>query len=132
MTNLQTVTEAASELGKDARESLDDFGRSAGRRLDGARDGTADALHTAASSVRRGGRQGSAAIDNLATGTADRLDATATYVADHDLSDALTGLRRFGLRHLTGVLVAAATVGFLAGAALNRAAHTCAKTTERT
>jgi len=132
LTNLKTVTEAASELGKDARESLEELGRSAGRRLDDARDDTADALHTAASSVRRTGRQGSAAIDNLATGAADRLDATASYVEDHDLRDVLTGLRRFGRRHLTGALVAAAAVGFLAGAALKRAAQSGGKSTERT
>jgi ElaB/YqjD/DUF883 family membrane-anchored ribosome-binding protein len=131
LTNLQTVTGAASELGKDARE-LEELGRSAGRRLDDARDQTADALHTAASSVRKTGRQGSAAIDNLATGTADRLDDTASYVQDHDLRDVLTGLRRFGGRHLTGALVAAAAAGFLAGVALNRATHSCGRAAERT
>jgi ElaB/YqjD/DUF883 family membrane-anchored ribosome-binding protein len=132
LTNLKTVTEAASELGKDARESLEELGRSAGKRLDDVRGETADALHTAAASVRRTGRQGSAAIDDVATGTADRLDATASYVEDHDLRDVLTGLRRFGRRHLTGALVAAAAAGFLAGAALNHAAHSCERPAERT
>jgi len=132
MTSLKTFTDAASELGKDARESLEELGRSAGKTLDGARDETAGALHTAASSVRATGRQGSEAIDNLATGTADRLDATASYVEDHDLRDVFTGLRRFGRRHLTGALVGAIAVGFLAGAALNRATHSCRTAAERT
>lgn len=130
LTNLKTVTETAAELGKDAREAVEEFGRSAGRKLDNARDDTADALHTAASSVRRTGRQGSAAIDNLATGAADRLDATASYVEDHDLRDVFNGLRRFGRRHLTGSLVVAAAFGFLAGAALNRVAHSLGRTSE--
>jgi hypothetical protein len=77
--------------------------------------------------VRATGRQGSAAIDDLATGTADRLDATATFVADHDLRDVFTGLRRFGRQHLTESLVAAAAIGFLAGAAMKRATHSCGK-----
>jgi len=128
LTTLRTLTETASELGKDAKESLEDLSRSAGRRLDEARDETAGALHTAASSVRKTGRQGSDAIDNLATGAADRLDATASYVEDHDLRDVFYGLRRFGSRHLTGSLVAAGAIGFLAGAALNRATHRCGKT----
>ena len=130
MTNLQTLTDKASELGKDAKESVEELGRSVGRKLDEARDETGGALHAAASSVRTTGRQGSEAIDNLATGTADRLDATASYVEDHDLKDVFNGLRKFGRRHLTGSLVAAAAVGFLAGSALNRMAHSCAKAPE--
>lgn len=116
MTSAKTVTDAVSEFGKDANEAVQ------------ARDETAGALHTAASSVRKTGRQGSDAIDNLATGAADRLDATASYVEDHDLRDVFYGLRRFGSRHLTGSLVAAGAIGFLAGAALNRATHRCGKT----
>jgi ElaB/YqjD/DUF883 family membrane-anchored ribosome-binding protein len=131
LTTLKTGTETASEFGKE-KESLEELGRSAGRRLDEARDDTADALHTAASSVRRTGRQGSAAIDNLAADTADRLDATASYVEDHDLNDVLAGLRRFGRRHLTGSLVAAAAIGFFAGAALSRVARSCRRAPEGT
>ena len=127
MTTLKTVTESASEFGKETRESIDELVRSAGKRLDNARDETGDALHAAASSVRTTGRQSSEAIDNLATGAADRLDATASYIEDHDLRDVFGGLRRFGRRHLTGSLVAAAAIGFLAGSALRRATHSCGR-----
>ena len=130
LTTLKTVTETASELGKEARESIDELVRSAGRKLDDARDETGGALHAAASSVRTTGRQGSEAIDNLAAGTADRLDATASYIEDHDLRDVLTGLRRFGRRHLTGCLLAAAAIGFLAGTALSRATNPFGKAPE--
>jgi hypothetical protein len=132
LTTLKTLTEAATEFGKETKESVEEFGRSAGRSLDAARDETGDALHAAASSVRATGRKSSAAIDNLTAGAADRLDETASYVENHDLSDALTGLRRFARRHLTGSLVAAVAVGFVAGAALNRAAHSCGKAPART
>jgi ABC-type transporter Mla subunit MlaD len=124
LTSLKTVTDAASELGKDAKESVEKFGR----KVDDARGETAEALHTAASSVRRTGRQSSAAIDDLATGTADRLDATASYLDNHELSDVFNGLRNFGRQHLTGSMVFAAAIGFFAGAALHRAAHTCDRT----
>jgi len=130
LTSLKTLADTASELGKDARESVEELGRSAGRKLDEARDQTAGALHTAASSVRKTGRQSSEAIDNLATGAADRLDATAAYVDNHDLQDAFIGLRRFARRHLTESIVFAAAMGFLAGAAINRATHTCRRTSE--
>ena len=125
LTTLRTLTDTASELGKEARDSVEELGRSAARRLDQARDDTGDALHTAASSVRTTGRKGSEAIDNLATGAADQLDATASYVEDHDLKDVVTGLRKFARRHLTGSLVVAAAFGFLAGSAISKATHSC-------
>lgn len=127
MTNLKTITETASELGKDAKESIEEFGRSAVRRVDEARDGTGGALHAVASTVRTTGRKSSKAIDIFTTGTANRLDATASFLKHHDLGDAYTGVRRFSLRHLTGSLVAAAAVGFIAGTALSRAAHSGGK-----
>lgn len=132
MTSLKTLTDAASELGKDARESAEELGRSAGRKLDDARCETAGTLHSAASSVRRTGRQGSDAIDDLTADAADRLDATASYVQDHDLRDVFAGLRRFGRRHLAGSLVVAVAVGFFAGAALNRAANALRRAPEDT
>ena len=127
MTTIETMTERASELGKEAKASVEGLGRSAGRRLDEARDETGDALHSAASAVRSTGRRGSGAIDNLATGAADRLDATASYIEDHDLRSVCTGLHGFGRRHLTGSLVAAAAIGVLAGYALSRVTHSCGK-----
>jgi hypothetical protein len=111
---------------------MDELGRSAGKKLDEAREETGDALHSAASSVRATGRQGSDAIDNLATGAADRLDAAASYVEDHDLKGVFADLRRFGRRHLTGSLVAAAAIGFLAGSALRRATHSARRAHENT
>ena len=120
MTNLRTVTETASELGKEAKDSMEELGRSAGRKLDEARDETGSALHAAASSVRTNGRRGSEAIDNLATGAADRLDRTASYVEDNDLRSVMTGIRKYSRRHPTRSLLAAAAIGFLAGSALSR------------
>jgi hypothetical protein len=131
LTTLKTVTETASAPGNEAGASLEELGRSAVRKLDNALDETAGALHTAASSVRKTGRQGSDAIGNLATAAADRLDASASFVDNHQLKDTFSGLRKYSQRHLTGSLVFAAAIGFLAGAALNRAAHSCPKTAEQ-
>jgi len=130
LTTLHTLTEQASELGQEAKQSVEELGRSAGKKLDEARDETGGALHAAASSVRSTGRQSSKAIDQCSTRTADRLDATASYIEDHDLGDALTGLRKFARRHLTGSMVVAATVGFLAGSAISRVTHSCVRAPE--
>ncbi|MCX6621529.1 MAG: hypothetical protein NTY38_10700 [Acidobacteria bacterium] len=127
MTTLSTLTETASELGRDAKESIEGLSQSAAKRMDEARVETGGALHSAAASVRTAGNRGSEAIDNLATGTADRLDATASYVEDHDLKSVFTTLLGFGRRHMTGSLVAAAAIGFMAGSAVSRATHCGAK-----
>jgi ElaB/YqjD/DUF883 family membrane-anchored ribosome-binding protein len=132
LTTVRTLSETASELGKEPRESMEEAGRSAGKKLDEARDETGDALHSAASSVRRTGRQGSAAIQDCSARTADRLDATASFIEDHDLGDAFNGLRRFARRHLTGSLVAAAAFGFLTASALRRVTHSCGKAHQST
>ena len=124
MTTLKAVTETATEFGKDTKDSIEEFGRSAGRKMDEARDETGDALHAAASSVRTTGRQSSKAIDNCATRTADRLDSAASYVKDHDLRGML---RKFGRQHITGSLVAAVAIGFLAGSALARLTHSAGR-----
>ena len=125
---MNTITETVSDLGRQAKESAEELGRSAGRRLDEARDETGDALHATASTLRKG----SEAIDSLANGAADRLDATASYVEDHDLRDVFTSLRRFARRHLTGSVVTAAAIGFLAGSTLSRMTHTCGRSPEAT
>jgi hypothetical protein len=132
LTTLETVTETASELGKQTRESIGDLGRSAGRKLREARDETGAALHSAVSSVRSTEHDSSTAINNCSTHTADGLDATASYIEDHDLGDAVTGLRRFARRHLTGSVIAAAALGVLAGAFVSRVTHTCGRSAETT
>ena len=132
MTTLKTLTETASDLGRQAMESAEELGLSGGRKLDEARVETGDALHAAASSVRTTGLKSSDAIGKLATGAADRLDASASYVENHDLRAVSLGLRSFAGRHLTGSLVTAAAIGFLAGSAFLRATHSCQRTSQGT
>ena len=120
LTNFDTIAETASELGNQAKDSIEKLGRSAGKRLDQARDDTGDALHAAASSVRSTGRQGAKAIDDLTSGTADRLDATASYIEDHDLRDVFSGVRKFARQYPARSLVAAAAIGFFVGSAFSR------------
>lgn len=130
MTTIKTIAENASELGNEAKASIEELGRSAARRLDEARDETGDALHTAASTVRRTGHQSSAAIDTLATGTAARLDATASYLEDHDLKGVWADLRCFGRKHATATFVTAIAIGFLAGSTVSRLTRSRSMATE--
>lgn len=66
----------------------------------------------------------------LTAGAADRLDATASYLEDHDLRKTFRDLRKFARQHLTGSLVFAVAIGILAGAALNRTAHSYGRTSD--
>jgi hypothetical protein len=132
LTIMKTLTETASAIGdrvSEAKDTVEDIARSAGKKLDAGRDETADRLRTAASSVRTTGRHGSEAIERITNGAANKLDSTASYVEDCDLKGVFTGLRQFGRRHLTGSLVAAAVVGFLAGSAVRGRTHSRARST---
>jgi len=127
MTNL---TETASQLGakvSEAQARAEDFRRAAGKKLDEARNETAGALHTAASSVRTTARQGCEVIDGVATNAADKLDATASYVENHDLRGLVAGCRQLIRRYPTGSLMAATAIGFFAGSAVRRITHSCAR-----
>lgn len=127
MTNLM---ETASQLGakvSEAKEQAEDLGRTAAKKLDQVRNQTADALRTAASSVRTTGRQSSEIIDNCAADTADRLDATASYVEQHDLRGVANGIRQVVRRHPGSSLMVATALGFFAGSAIRRMTHSCVK-----
>jgi len=131
LTIMNTLTETASAIGdkmSEAKETVEEIARSAGKKLDAGRDETADRLRSAASSVRTTGRHGSETIDRIAKGTADKLDSAAAYVDDCSVSGMFAGLRQFVRRHPAGSLVAAAAVGFVAGSALRPTTHARAKT----
>jgi hypothetical protein len=113
---LKDVTEAATNMSRDVKDSVVEFGKSAGRKIDTAREQTGDALREAASSVR----QGSARIDVLAGSAASRLDAAATALKEANFNSVCTGVRRFAQNNLTATVVAAIAIGYLVGSALNR------------
>ena len=102
------------------KEMAEHLGRAAGKKLDDARYGTADALTNAACSIRTGSRRGSETIDGLARNAAYKLDATAAYVRNHKVGDMLVSLRQAIRRHPTGFFVGAAALGILALSATRR------------
>jgi hypothetical protein len=106
-TTLKDAPEAATNMSRDVKDSVVEFSKSAGRKIDTAREQTSEALREAASSVR----QGSARLDVLAGSAASRLDAAATAVKDASFNSVCTGLRRFGQNNLTATVVAAHGAG---------------------
>jgi len=119
-----------SKLAKDAKQTVDHLGQSAGKKLEDVRTETGGALHSAADSVRQAGQQGSRAIGNMAANAAERLDATGNYVEDHNLKSVCADLGAFSSRHLMGSLAVAAAIGFFAGTAVCRLTHARAKAPE--
>jgi hypothetical protein len=114
----ETTSNASRELDQ-AQERMQDLRRTAAERLE-ARNGTAEALDSVASSVRTTGRQGSERIDTLSESAAGKLDSTAAYVRSHNVGDMLVNLGQLIGKHPTGFLLLAAGIGFLAGSAIQR------------
>jgi hypothetical protein len=118
----------ASQLGakvSDIKETAEALARAAGKRLDDVRTGTADALHTAASSVRSTVRQGAEAIDDFASDTAEKLEAAVAHVEKHHLNHMPAGLRRAVRRYPASSLIAATAIGFFAATVFRAMTHTC-------
>src|SRR4029079_9311019 len=125
MTNLKEAAASIGDKASEVRDQAEDLVRSAGEKLQEARNETAGGLQQAASSVRNTGRQGSEAIGNLANNAADKLDATALCVESYDPRDAITGLRRVISRYPARSLVIATTIGLFAGCAIRQFTHSC-------
>jgi hypothetical protein len=116
VTTLKDVAATAIDTGREVKDSVAEFVRSASGRIDTVRDQTGDALHAAAASVRKG----SARIDVMAGDAASRLDSTGSFVKDTDLKGLSSGVRRFGQSNLTLTVLVAAAAGLWVGLALGR------------
>lgn len=110
-----------------ALKQVSDFGHDAADMIDHARTETAGGLHAAASSIRRNVRQGSKVVENLAQSTANTLDEAGSYIKKHDLKRTLGDSRQLVRQYPGESLALAAGVGFLAGIAILRLTHRCAK-----
>jgi hypothetical protein len=115
-TTLKDVAATALDTGREVKDTVVEFVRSASGKIDTARDQTGDALHAAAASVRKG----SAKIDVMAGDAASRLDSTATFVKDADLKGLSAGMRQFGQSNLALTVLIAAAAGLWVGLALGR------------
>ena len=96
--------EKASDLGRDAVDAIE-----ARRGLEGAAAG----LHRNTDTLP-------ANVSQLAHQAADKLDATAGYVRENTMQDALADLEAYVKAHPTQALLGAAVVGFCAGRMLSR------------
>jgi len=114
-----TAARAGATLSR-AQEQAKDLGLAAGEKLDEARTKTADALESAAFSVRATGRDGAKSIETMSENAAGKLDSTARYVRSHDVGGMLSNVRQVISRNPTGFLILAAGIGFLAGSAFGR------------
>jgi ElaB/YqjD/DUF883 family membrane-anchored ribosome-binding protein len=109
---MATLTSLLDEKASRIAEQVDGLGRE-----------TAESLHAAASSIRKGSKR----IDNLAESTANKLDGAGTYVEKHNVRRAIGESRQLVRRYPVESLVLAAGVGFLIGFAFRRLTHTCDK-----
>ena len=105
-----------SEKFHDTLEQVGEFSRTAGKKLQGARRGTAEVLKGSAASIR----DCAGAIDSLAHRTASSLEATSNYVRKHDVRRIKADLRQLIRTNPGGFMIGAAAIGFLCGLSLRR------------
>jgi ElaB/YqjD/DUF883 family membrane-anchored ribosome-binding protein len=112
---MSTLTSLLDEKASRIAEEVDDLGRE-----------TAEGLHAAAASIRKGSK----AIEDVADSAADRLDGAGSYVEKHNVKRTIAESRQFVRRYPVESLVLAAGMGFLSGFAIRRLTHTCDKSSD--
>jgi hypothetical protein len=113
---LNDVTESATSMSRDVKDSVVEFGRAAARKIDTAREHSGEVLREVASSLR----QASARMDVLAGSAASSLDTAAEAVRDVNLQRFGAGIKRFGQRNITATVLVAIAAGFFVASALHR------------
>jgi ElaB/YqjD/DUF883 family membrane-anchored ribosome-binding protein len=111
-----------TDLSGKLHETLEQVGalsRTAGKKLDHARHGTADALKGSAASVRGAGET----IEHIAGKAAGKLENCAKYVRKFDSEHLIADVRQAIRRNPASFIAAAAAVGLVCGLALRRHSH---------
>jgi ElaB/YqjD/DUF883 family membrane-anchored ribosome-binding protein len=109
---MSTLTSLLDEKASRIAEQVDDLGRE-----------TAESLHAAASTIRKGSK----AIEDVAESTANKLDGAGSYVEKHNARRTIAESRQLVRRYPGESLIFAAGVGLLTGFAIRRFMHTCNK-----
>lgn len=118
-----SMREAALKAQEEAtalRQKASELGRSAVAALDAQRSAAATGIESAATALRANAERLPSTVNTLAHQTASTLSATADYVRDNTMRDAVMDLKSYVKAHPTQALVGAAVVGFLAGRLMRR------------
>ena len=107
---MNTLTSLIDAKASRLADQVDDLGRE-----------TAENLHAAASSIRKGSK----AIDELAESAADKLDGAGSYVEKHNVKRTIGESRKLVRQYPAESLALAAGVGFIIGFAFRRLTHVC-------
>jgi ElaB/YqjD/DUF883 family membrane-anchored ribosome-binding protein len=110
------VQDGASALAEKASA----FGRDAVDAIDTRRGTAASGLESAAAGLHKNADSLPGNVSQFAHQTADKLTATADYVRETTMQDALADLEAYVKAHPTQALLGAAVVGFCAGRMLSR------------
>ena len=105
-----------SEKLHDTLEQVGELSRTAAKKLEHARHGTADVLKGSAASVRGAGE----AIENIAEKAAGRLETCAKYVRKFDSEHLISGVRQAVRRNPASFIACAAALGLLCGLVMRR------------
>ena len=113
----ENAEEKARHAAKTMKEKAVAAGQKAARKIDESREPAANAMESAATSLHENADRlpGGAKAERLAHRAAEKIEDAASYVRGHDARAAGRDIQDFVKAHPAQSLVAAVTVGFIAG-----------------
>jgi hypothetical protein len=114
--------ESISDAATTSKAKVEEFGRAAADKFDEGRVGVADALSSASSDLHDQAANFTAGqkVVDIAHSTADKMQGTADYIRRHDMKQMFADVVSVTKSHPGLSLLAALSVGFLAGRAFRR------------
>ena len=112
------IRDQISQKTAQIKETVADFGKKAGDKIDEGRVHAAGALQSTASTLHDSGDRLASKASNAAHTTADKIQVAADYLREHDTRAMMQDFEGLVRRYPGAALAAAAVVGFFAGRAL--------------
>lgn len=111
---------SAEKISQTAKDKLSDLAQAAAEKLERGRVGSAATLENAATAVRTKGGEAGAAITDLSGKAATNLDTSARYVRNADLGQVWSDMGALARRHPGAIAFSAMVAGFCLGRMMTR------------
>lgn len=116
------VSEKLSDAASQVKSKASGLGRLAADKLDGTREGAAEGLESAGTSLhaKADSLPGGPKVTRAAHAAADSLNSTAQYIREHDMASMMADVKRLVKDNPGPALLGAAILGFVLARTLSR------------
>jgi hypothetical protein len=116
------VSDKLFDAASQVKSKASDLGRLAADKIDGNRDGAADGLESAGTSLhaKADSLPGGPKVTRAAHAAADSLNSTAQYIREHDVASMMADVKRLVKNNPGPALLGAAILGFVLARTLSR------------